>query len=582
MDPIEKTPVGTWKGVAPHDGREDAFLLSFADDGTVALRTPASEGHGAWTSRAGGFSYTLVETLFDREHPVQVHIAVDAVIDGETYRGSGTAEVQVAGRTVASTTTDFVASRTGSGVAPWHVVAPGPGYLRADLDTTVAAFAALSEPIETLVPRTDEDWRGWNLTLDVPPALVVRPRDGRQVAAALRVADDHGWPVAVQATGHGASVELGRSILLDLSGLDDVELRPDTVVVGAGVRWRDVLPTVVAAGGIALCGSSPDVGVAGYLSGGGLPVLARSHGMAADTVRSLEVATVDGELRVCSPSQQPDLFAASLGGRGNAGVIVSAEIATPVLASFVGGNLTFGEEDVDEAIRTWAAWSRDLPQEMSSSLVVLRFPDLPQTPPEKRNRYFVQVRVAYVGSLDAADALLKPLRALTVEADTVGPMPYDQIGQVYLDPPRATPAWIETRVLDELPDEAVEALVSVAGQHATLPFGGVELRQLGGVLASTASVSTASHAREGYQLFVTNPAFEDRREEVFAAQRSVLDALAPWLPEKALPGFLFSKDQTRRRVRRAYDDADWEALCAAKETYDPMNVLRVNHNISRG
>ncbi len=30
MDPIEKTPVGTWKGVAPHDGREDAFLLSFA------------------------------------------------------------------------------------------------------------------------------------------------------------------------------------------------------------------------------------------------------------------------------------------------------------------------------------------------------------------------------------------------------------------------------------------------------------------------------------------------------------------------------------------------------------------------
>ena len=582
MDPIEKTPVGTWKGVAPHDGREDAFLLSFAGDGTVALRTPASEGHGAWTSRAEGFSYTLVETLFDREHPVQVHIAVDAVIDGETYRGSGTAEVQVAGRTVASTTTDFVASRTGPGVAPWHVVEPGPGYLRADLDSTLAALAALPEPVAAFVPQTDEDWRGWNLTLDVPPALVVRPRTGGQVAAALRVADEHGWPVAVQATGHGASVELGRSILLDLSGLDDVELRPDTVVVGAGVRWRDVLPTVVAAGRVALCGSSPDVGVAGYLSGGGLPVLARSHGLAADTVRSLEVATVDGELHVCSPTQRPDLFAASLGGRGNAGVIVSAEIATPVLESFVGGNITFGEEDVDEAIRTWAAWSRDLPQEMSSSLVVLRFPDLPQTPPEKRNRYFVQVRVAYVGSLDAADALLKPLRALTVEADTVGPMPYDQIGQVYLDPPRATPAWIETRVLDELPDDAVEALVSVAGQHATLPFGGVELRQLGGVLASTVSVSTASHARGGYQLFVTNPAFEDRREEVFAAQRSVLDALAPWLPEKALPGFLFSKDQTRRRVRRAYDDADWEALCAAKETYDPMNVLRVNHNISRG
>jgi hypothetical protein len=47
---------------------------------------------------------------------------------------------------------------------------------------------------------------------------------------------------------------------------------------------------------IGLCGSSSDVGVVGYCLGGGLPILGRAYGFAAEYVRSIEIATPDGVL----------------------------------------------------------------------------------------------------------------------------------------------------------------------------------------------------------------------------------------------------------------------------------------------
>ena len=47
---------------------------------------------------------------------------------------------------------------------------------------------------------------------------------------------------------------------------------------------------------IALHGSSPDVGVAGYSLGGGMGWLARTHGLQANSLTAIELVTADGEL----------------------------------------------------------------------------------------------------------------------------------------------------------------------------------------------------------------------------------------------------------------------------------------------
>ncbi|MFI6910183.1 hypothetical protein ACIBKY_53665 [Nonomuraea sp. NPDC050394] len=48
----------------------------------------------------------------------------------------------------------------------------------------------------------------------------------------------------------------------------------------------------------------------GCLSGG-LPLLGRSHGWAADRVRAMDVVTADGRLRHVTPDGEPDLYGAA-------------------------------------------------------------------------------------------------------------------------------------------------------------------------------------------------------------------------------------------------------------------------------
>jgi hypothetical protein len=59
-----QTPVGLWAGRLRHDGQTDPYIISFATDGTIALRTPGTVGTGTWAAaEPGRFTYELTETF---------------------------------------------------------------------------------------------------------------------------------------------------------------------------------------------------------------------------------------------------------------------------------------------------------------------------------------------------------------------------------------------------------------------------------------------------------------------------------------------------------------------------------------
>lgn len=117
-------------------------------------------------------------------------------------------------------------------------------------------------------------------------------------------------------------------------------------------------------------GSAPHIGVVGYTLGGGLsPVFGRSKGYAADHVVSIDVVTADGELRTATADDDPDLFWALRGCKGNFGVVTAIEIELfPVAHVYVGG-LYFPGERSAEILHAWrtssgsttmsARWNQD-------------------------------------------------------------------------------------------------------------------------------------------------------------------------------------------------------------------------------
>ena len=118
-----------------------------------------------------------------------------------------------------------------------------------------------------------------------------------------------------------------------------------TARVEAGVRWEQVIEAAVPHGLAPLNGSSVDVGVVGYILGGGTGPLARTYGAAADYVRSFEIVTADGKARRVDHVSDPDLFFALRGGKGNFGIVTAVTIELIELAEIYGGGLFFDAAD---------------------------------------------------------------------------------------------------------------------------------------------------------------------------------------------------------------------------------------------
>jgi len=188
-------------------------------------------------------------------------------------------------------------------------------------------------------PAYDAAVTPWNVAVPVRPAAVVVARDASDVAAAMRYAAGEGLRVAVQCTGHGATAGVDAGVLLvKTAGLDTVEVRPDgSARVGAGVQWQQVVDASVPHGYAPLNGSSLDVGVVGYTTGGGLGPMARRFGLASDRVTGFDVVTPDGVVRRATPAQHEDLFWGLRGGKGCLGIVTAVEFTLVPVVSLYGG-----------------------------------------------------------------------------------------------------------------------------------------------------------------------------------------------------------------------------------------------------
>jgi FAD/FMN-containing dehydrogenase len=448
-----------------------------------------------------------------------------------------------------------------------------------------AAVRAVADAVPgTFLPGTADYARltgTFNLARPVTPLAVVEAHDAGDVATTLRLAAAFGVRVGVQSTGHGVGESMAGTILVSTAALTELELHADErwVRVGAGVRWDAVLAAAAPHGLAGLCGSSPDVGVVGFLTGGGLGPLARTHGLSADTVRTFDVVTGDGEIRRASATENPELFWGLRGGKGTLGIVTAVELDLVEQATFYGGQVWFDLADAAAVLRTWAVWCALLPEAGTTSVAVLRLPDLPLVPEPLRGRAAVCVRFAWTGDPDEGEELLAAVRSVaTPFLDTVQVLPYAALGAVHTDPPEPMPVHEDHALLGSFDLEAADRVVELVGPQARTAQLMVEIRQLGGAVRSERRGPTAfAHRGAAFSVFTVGVQIPETAEVVGPDARRVLEGLAPWTIAGGLPNF--TPGAGREWADRVFTPGGARRLRELSLRYDPDGTLLVARGV---
>jgi Berberine and berberine like len=253
------------------------------------------------------------------------------------------------------------------------------------------------------------------------------------------------------------------------------------------------------------------------------------------------------------------------------------------VGTLYGGDLIYPVEKAAEVLGVYARWSAMLPDEMTSGVAFLNVPPLPAFAEPLRGGSVIALRGCYCGeSPEAGAELLRPVREELGEPimDTFGAMPFAAMDSISMDPEDPMGACQRSEMLGDLPPEAIETLVELAGSDSPLLM--LELRRLDSALARTADrLSTMGN---GHSKFIRNrvgPAFTPAMAEGIAAFLArVSEATRPFQTGDTYVNFMELDGASPERVKAAYAPEDYKRLVALKDRYDPRNVFCINRNIA--
>ncbi len=420
----------------------------------------------------------------------------------------------------------------------------------------------------------DSARQAWNLHADQRPAAVCVARTAEDVQAVVRFAREQGLRVAPQATGHmGAAMpSLDRTVLLKLALHDgEVEVEPESRVarVQAGAVWGDVVAAAAPHGLAAMHGSSPSVGVIGYLLGGGLSFYGRKHGLAVNHVRAFEVVTTDGSWRWVDEDHDPDLFYALRGGGGGYAIVTAVEIGLLPYAEVNAGSMFFPAQDAFALLRTWRDWTAHAPDAVTTTFRMLCLPPMPEVPEPLQGVPTVCIDGVALGTDDLA-GLEQRLRWVSSPIlGGFGTMPSASVARLHGDPEAPVPAVGDGLLLEKLDDWAIEVFLRSAGPGS--PLLSAEIRHLGGALASSPQGAGARGHLEGeYLMFgVGIPGMPAPADQLEGHLDRYLGSMRPWATGTLFSSFAERRDTLESCVpRRAL-----ERLSRTRELMDPHGIL---------
>ena len=467
--------------------------------------------------------------------------------------------------------------------------------------TATAGSATAGDPFDelrahlagtVLLPQDagyDEARRVWNGMIDRRPAVVVRAASPADIAPSVRFARERGMPIAVRGGGHNVAGNgtVDGGLVLDLGALNSVDVDEETGVVRveAGATMGDVDRATVPHGLAVPMGVVSGTGVAGLTLGGGVGWLTRAYGLAADNLISVKVVTASGETVRASGTEHPELFWGIRGGGGNFGVVSSFTFrAHPLPAEVFSGNLIYGRERWQGALRAWENWTRDLPDELTSIISFFVPPaswELGDDP------------MMLLGFTWASPDVMKGERIINVlrnaappDVEVVEPARWTE-WQTAADEmfPKGVRAYWKNTSFDRLDEDVIEAIVRRAAEQ-TWRGTGFDIHHMGGAYERVPEDATPfpnRAARFWLNIYGFWPDAADDAARVSFVRGFAAD-MEPFATGGQYVNFMAAERgaDPRALALAAYGPEKLERLTSLKRQYDPDNIFRLNHNIPPG
>ena len=434
-------------------------------------------------------------------------------------------------------------------------------------------------------PGYEDARQVWNGAVDRRPALITRPANTADVAAAVGLARDSGLPLAVRGGGHSTA---GHStcddgIVIDLSQLRHVAVDPDArrARVGGGALLADLDQATQAHGLLVPAGQVSHTGVGGLTLGGGVGYLSRQFGLTIDSLTGATVVTATGDTVHAGADRNPDLFWALRGGGGNFGVVTEFQFALHKAGPIIhAGVFAYPFGRAGEVLRASRAVMEQAPEELSIHEILLTVPEHEPFPAELQGSRAVFLVPVHVGSHEQARADLAPLRDLGPVFDLVGPVPYLALQSMIDHDNRAGLGhYSRSHWLAGYDDELIDTLIDKYEQ-ASSPLAHLITAWMGGAVQRIPDDATAFRHRSAANLLWIIGYWPDPRADGSPHQAwvdDVFEATRPYSSGSVYVNALVNEGPDR--IRSAYGEVTYARLARVKNRWDPGNLFKLNQNI---
>ncbi|KAF1913849.1 hypothetical protein BDU57DRAFT_324528 [Ampelomyces quisqualis] len=259
--------------------------------------------------------------------------------------------------------------------------------IRADTCSSASALNNVEIKRELSLEYFQEQQNYWSTGCSaLKPSCILYPKTATEVASIVHILNDNNETFAVKSGGHNpnegfASIKGGP--LISTKELNEVtfDAASMTVRVGPGNDWQDVHKALEGTNATVVGGRIGEVGVGGYVVGGGLSFLSTQYGWAANNIVSFEVVLANATIVTASNTSHPELFEALKGGGNNYGIISSYTLVAHPMGDVWGGNLFFTADKTPQLLAAVRDFTDDYPDEkaaiiMTAELTVLGAVDI--------------------------------------------------------------------------------------------------------------------------------------------------------------------------------------------------------------